>query len=105
VAGDQPVARIWVRRQGELRGAVTFLWWTESGSARADQDFREISPRTARIADGAKGVELLVPLVPDASRQETRTFYVKIDQVSRGATLGTRTLVQVSIVPPQTFEE
>jgi hypothetical protein len=100
VVWDQPVAKIWVRRRGGLRGEVTFVWWTESGSAKVDRDFRAISPRTATIDDGAKGVELLVPLLVDPSRQQPRTFYVKIDGPGSGATLGERTLMQVSIVPP-----
>ncbi|MEO8307522.1 MAG: protein kinase [Pseudomonadota bacterium] len=100
VYGDEPVAKIWVRRRGGLTGEVTFLWWTERGSARVDADFREISPRMATIQSGASGVELLVPLVADESRQQPRTFYVKIDEPGSGATLGDRTLMQVSIVPP-----
>jgi hypothetical protein len=100
VAGDEPVAKIRVRRRGGLTGEVSFLWWTESGSARVDRDFRAITPRTAIIEDGANGVELLVPLIADASRQKPRTFYVKIDEPGLGATLGDQTLMQVSIVPP-----
>jgi hypothetical protein len=100
VAGDEPVAKILVRRRGGLSGEVSFLWWTESGSARVDRDFRAITPRMAVIDDGAKGVELLVPLIADASRQKPRTFYVKIDEPGSGATLGDQTLMQVSIVPP-----
>jgi eukaryotic-like serine/threonine-protein kinase len=99
VAGDQPVAKIWVRRRGGLRGEVTFLWWTESGSAKVDRDFRQISQRTAIINDGANGVELLVPLVEDPSRNQPRTFYVKIDGPGSNATLGDLTLMQVTIVP------
>jgi Protein kinase domain len=100
VAGDQPVAKIWVRRRGGLTGEVSFLWWTESGSARVDQDFRAITPRTATINDGARGVELLVPLVANPARQQSRTFYVKIDEPGERASLGDQTLMQVSIVPP-----
>lgn len=99
VDGDLPVARIWVRRQGSLRGDVSFLWWTESGTARIDEDFREITPRTAVVKDGARGVELLVPVMPNASRQEERTFYVRIDNADRGASIGSRNLMQVAIVP------
>lgn len=100
VEADQPVARIWVRRRGRLSGEVSFLWWTETGSAQVDRDFRRITPRTAVIDSGASGVELLVPLVVDPSRQQPRTFYVKIDEPGSGSTLGERTLMQVSIVPP-----
>jgi Protein kinase domain len=100
VPGDQPVARIWVRRREGLKGEVSFLWWTESGSAKIDQDFREISPRTAIIDDGANGVELLVPLVENPSRDKPRAFYVKIDEPGSNARLGNLTLMQVLIVPP-----
>lgn len=99
VPGDQPVARIWVRRRDGLKGEVSFIWWTESGSAKVDQDFREITPRTAAIEDGAEGVELLVPLLENPSRDQPRTFYVKIDEPGSNARLGERTLMQVLIEP------
>jgi hypothetical protein len=100
VPGDQPVARIRVRRRESLKGEVSFTWWTESGSAKIDQDFRRISPRPAIIDDGADGVELLVPLVEDPSRDKPRAFYVKIDEPGSNARLGELTLMQVLIVPP-----
>ncbi len=94
------VARIWVARRGSLNSEVTFRWWTETGTAQADRDFRAIAPRIGVIPEGARGVELLVPLMPDPQRREPRTFYVKIDEPGPGAELGTRTLMQVAIVPP-----
>ena len=100
VPGDQPVARIWVRRRESLKGEVSFTWWTESGTAKIDQDFRRISPRPAIIDDGADGVELLVPLVENPSRDKPRAFYVKIDEPGSNARLGDLTLMQVLIVPP-----
>jgi hypothetical protein len=96
------VARIWVSRRDNLNGAVTFQWWTETGSAEEDRHFRRILPRTETIPSGANGIEVLVPLVPDPERSETRTFYVKIDAPGPRATLGSRTLMQVSIVPTGT---
>jgi serine/threonine protein kinase len=100
VPGDQPVARIWVRRRESLKGEVSFTWWTESGTAKIDQDFRRVSPRPAIIDDGADGVELLVPLVENPSRDKPRAFYVKIDEPGSNARLGDLTLMQVLIVPP-----
>jgi hypothetical protein len=96
----EPVARIWVSRRGAANREVTFRWWTETGTAQVDRDFRGIEPRVAVIPEGSRGVELLIPLMPDASRLEPRTFYVKIDEPGPGADLGTRTLMQVAIVPP-----
>jgi hypothetical protein len=94
-----PVARIWVRRRGSLEQAVSFQWWTENGSAKDDRDFIGAMPSVAVIPSGARGVELRVPLIPDAQRREPRTFFVKIDR-ARGARLGESTLLQVAIVPP-----
>jgi serine/threonine protein kinase len=100
VETTEPVARIWVMRSGNLDREVTFRWWTETGTAQVDRDFRAIEPRFGVIPEGARGVELLVPLMPDPDRREPRTFYVKIDEPGPGADLGKRTLMQVAIVPP-----
>lgn len=96
----EPVVRVQVTRQGMLDREVTFRWWTETGTAQVDRDFRAIEPRMGMIPAGAHGTELLVPLMPDPARREPRTFYVKIDEPGPGADLGTRTLMQVAIVPP-----
>ena len=58
VDGSQPFARVWVRRRGGMRSEVSFLWWTESGSAQADRDYAEISPRREVIPAGANGIGL-----------------------------------------------
>jgi hypothetical protein len=69
---------------------------TAPRSLRARLDF----PTTAvEVTDGDGGVELRVPLLPDSTRQQPRTFYVKIDAPGLGATLGPRTLTQVTIIP------
>jgi hypothetical protein len=99
VATGESVARIWVRRQGSLRGPATFFWWTEPGSAREVRDFAQILRRWEVIPDGAAGIELRVPLVRDSTRTQTRNFYVKIERGSSGAELGVRTIAQVEIVP------
>lgn len=96
----EPVARIRVVRQGAMNREVSFRWWTEPGTAQIDRDFRAIEPRTSVIAEGVRDIELLVPMVPDPTRREPRTFFVKIDAPSAGTDLGTRTLAQVAIVPP-----
>ena len=63
-----------------------------------------MKPQMAEIPDGAHGVALMVPLVSDRSRAEPRTFYVKIDETGTDATLGERTLVQVTILPADNNE-
>lgn len=99
VGGDQPFARVWVRRRDNLEGTVSFRWWTETGSAVLNRDFLRIQPRTELIPAGDRGVELRVPLLTDPTRVQPRTFYVKIDDPGAGATLGASTLTQVTIVP------
>jgi hypothetical protein len=97
---QEPFARIVVHRLGNLQGAVSFKWWTETGSALVNRDFLGIEPRLEWIPDGARSVELRVPLLTDPSRHESRSFYVKIQGAgSVNAVLGTRTLTQVSIQP------
>lgn len=96
----EPVARIRVVRQGAMNREVSFRWWTEPGTAQIDRDFRAIEPRTSVIPEGLRDIELLVPMMPDPTRREPRTFFVKIDTPSAGTDLGTRTLAQVAIVPP-----
>jgi hypothetical protein len=101
VDGNQSVAKIWVRRRGDLRGPVTFYWWTETGSAQVMRDFTQIMRRWEVIGDGEAGIELRVPLTGRALRTGTLTFYVKIDRTRSGALLGRRTLAQIEILPPR----
>lgn len=100
IPADEPVARLWVRRQGRMSGTASFRWWTESGTAEADRHFRRIAPVVAEIPAGARGVELIVPLVPGAVMDRPRTFYVRIDEPDARSTLGDEVLMQVVIVPP-----
>lgn len=96
----QTVARLKVQRRGATAKAVTFVWWTETGTAQPGVDFLAVSPRAAEFPAGAASVELFVPLVANAENKQLRTFYVKIDEAGADAELGERTLAQVSIVPP-----
>lgn len=100
VPADESVARLWVRRQGRMSGAASFRWWTESGTAQVDRHFRRVAPRIAEIPGGARGVELLVPLVPGMRLDRPRTFYVRIDEPDARSMLGDEVLMQVVIVPP-----
>jgi hypothetical protein len=94
------LARVRVLRRGSTTRNVTFVWWTENGSAEPDIDFYAVTPRGAEFAANSASVDLFVPLIPGATRTEPVTFYVKIDEAGNGARLGDRTLAQVSIVPP-----
>jgi Protein kinase domain/Calx-beta domain len=99
VSDGQTVARVRVKRRGNLRSSVEFVWWTENGSAQGGVDFNSVSPRTAQFPAGASSVELFVPLVPSVIHKQPSTFYVKVDEAGIGAELGEQTLVQISLVP------
>ena len=99
VTDGQPAAKFYVHRAGSLQGPVTFSWRTESGTAQADRDFVPVASRSEVIEDGTRGLELRVPLLPDATRKSVRAFTIRIERAGDGAALGDRTLAQVEIVP------
>jgi serine/threonine protein kinase len=92
-----PAARIVVRRTGSTRGEVSFSWWTEAGTAKPGQDFMLVAPREERIDDGKSFASLFVPVVADATRRRSKSFYVVINNPSAEASLGKRTLTMVTI--------
>jgi serine/threonine protein kinase len=96
-----PAARVLVRRKGNLHGAVTFTWWTESGTAKPGQDFMAVSPHPEIIEDGKNSVSLFIPVVGDSTRRQPKSFYVVINDPSAGVALGSRTLTMVTIPPSE----
>jgi serine/threonine protein kinase len=97
VPPSDPAARIVVHRTGSTRGDLSFSWWTESGTAKAEQDFMSVAPREEHIDDGKSSVSLFVPVVADATRRRSKSFYVVINNPSPDASLGKRTLTMVTI--------
>jgi serine/threonine protein kinase len=97
VSPGDPAARIVVHRTGSTRGDLSFSWWTESGTAKAEQDFMSVGPREEHIEDGKSSVSLFVPVVADATRHRSKSFYVVINNPSPEASLGKRTLTMVTI--------
>lgn len=94
-----PAARVVVRRTGSLRGDVSFSWWTESGTAKAGQDFVAVAAHEEHIEDGKSAANLFIPVVGDPNRRQPKSFYVVINEPSAGASLGSRTLTMVTIPP------
>ena len=93
----QPVARVPVSRRDNYQREVSFTWSTESGTAKPGQDFMPVYSRTEYISAGAPLTQLLVPIVQNPRRHLPRTFYVVVDTPGAGATLGMRTITQVTI--------
>jgi hypothetical protein len=97
------VARVVVRRKGASRGEASFLWWTESGTAKPGVDFAAIAPRIERIESGKSSATLLVPIVSDSTRKTAKSFYVLIDDAGpdSGATVVNRSTTIVTLSPAE----
>ena len=85
--GDS-AARILVRRSGSTRAEARFEWWTENGTAVADQDYVGWGRRVERIPAGQVSVTLLVPVIKDPTRNSARRFYVLIGEAGDSARVG-----------------
>ena len=94
----EPTARVIVRRSRSLRGDVNFTWWTESGTAKSGTDFVPVTAHTERMESGQSTVNLVIPVVVDPGRRESRSFYVVIDDPGDNAMLGARTLTMVTLI-------
>ena len=99
VPSGETSAEISVHRKGSLRGGTSFTWWTESGTAKPGTDFSPIMPQIAQIGDGKSSVTLSIPL-SGAAHPQPKSFYVVIDQTEGGAALAGRTLMMVTLQPP-----
>ena len=88
VLPGEPAAHVIVRRRGSLQGDVSFVWSTEGASAQPERDFIASGPRAQQIPAGVSSVTLLVPIVSDGTRTESRVFYVSIGEPGGGAELG-----------------
>ena len=93
-------AEVHVRRSAGTSGRASFVWWTEPGSARADEDYFSQARTTQTFSAGLKSASLFVRLVPSASRESARIFYVVIGDPSAGNALGRVTRVPV-LLPPR----
>jgi len=101
VAPGEPVARVTLRRKGNLRGPASFMWWTEPGTARAGVDFSASAPHIETFGNGQSLDTLLIPIVSNPARHEERSFYLVIDDAgpdSSAAVLG-RTTTMITILP------
>jgi hypothetical protein len=86
----ESVARVTVHRKGNMHGDLSFMWWTESGTAKPVVDYTAAAPQIAHIESGKYSTTLLVPIVANRSRHSERSFYVVIDDA--GADSGARVI-------------
>jgi hypothetical protein len=87
VSGDEPAARIVVRRLDGTDGDVNFSWWTEGASARPDVDYASLGRRIERIPAGTDKITVYVPIISNPLRNPLSRFYVALgDPDASGAT-------------------
>jgi len=100
VEPTEPVARVKVRRRGNLRGDAVFTWWTESGTAKPGQDFTPVLPGVEHIADGRDSITLNIPVL-STPHGKSKSFFVVIDRDDSGGggALGARNVTLVTIQP------
>lgn len=87
-----------VTRTGSTRKDATFNWALLPNSAETGSDFAGIGPSTERIPAGSRKVELTIPLVSDAIKENTELFLVELSTQQDGLTLGERTRAAVILV-------
>jgi serine/threonine protein kinase len=85
VASGEPAARVVVRRLGGGDGELSFIWWTEGGSAQPDVDYAELGRRVDRIPSGADQVTLFVPIISIPRRDRPSHFYVALAATGNGS--------------------
>ena len=78
VADNAAAASVVVRRTGGSANAISFIWWTEQGSAKADVDFAPLGRRTEHIPSGADNVTLYIPIISNPLRHQTTRFSVAL---------------------------
>jgi serine/threonine protein kinase len=101
VVPGEPAARVTLRRKGNLKGGVSFMWWTESGTAKSGVDFAASAPHLESMGNNQSLDTLLIPIVSNPARREERSFYLVIDDAGpdAGATVIGRTTAMITILP------
>jgi eukaryotic-like serine/threonine-protein kinase len=99
IRAGQKFAEIRVYRSTGSKGATSFDWWTEPGSALADTDFAPQAPTTIFFPSGVHAVSLFIKLVPNTSRKRAAVFYVVLGNPSTGSALGALSKAAVSLHP------
>jgi eukaryotic-like serine/threonine-protein kinase len=99
IRAGQKFAEIRVHRSTGSKGATSFDWWTEPGSALADTDFAPQAPTTIFFPSSVHAVSLFIKLIPNTSRKRAAVFYVVLGNPSNGSALGALSKAAVSLHP------
>jgi hypothetical protein len=95
--GDGAV-RLTVKRTGSVRNETAFRWSLKGNSAEAGADFAAIGPNREYMAAGVGSLNITIPLVSDATVENTELFLVELESVEGGAELGELPRAAVIIV-------
>jgi serine/threonine protein kinase len=97
VAGNEPAARIVVRRLGGTDGDISFSWWTEGASARPDVDYASLGRRIERIPAGTDKITVYVPIISNPQRNPLSRFYVALGEADASAAAAPNARASVTI--------
>ena len=78
VGPGDPAARIVVQRQAGSEGDLTFIWWTEGGTAEPDVDYAPLGARTERLISGQDKLTVYVPIISNPQRTHGAQFRVAL---------------------------
>lgn len=87
-----------VRRNGSTRGAVRFRWALRANSAEPGSDYAGIGPDIEEIPAGSRTTTITIPLVMDATPENTELFLVELEAVDGGPEIGAQAHAAVIIV-------
>ena len=78
VGPGDPAARIIIQREAGSEGDLTFIWWTEGGTAEPDVDYAPLGARTERLINGQDKLTVYVPIISNPQRNRLAQFRVAL---------------------------
>lgn len=90
--------KLTVVRSGSIGKEAKFIWMVLPNSAEAGIDYADFGASAERIPAGNRRVELTVPLVSDAVKENTELFLVELSAQEGGLKLGERRRAAVILV-------
>lgn len=97
VTEGTPHVEITVVRVNGSAGEISADLLIRDGTAKAPQDYTNISPRTLRFADGQTRQIVRIPIIDDDIREDPETFTVSLLNPSQGTRLGQKRTATVTI--------
>jgi hypothetical protein len=78
VGPGDPAARIIIQREAGSQGDLSFIWWTEGGTAEPDVDYAPLGARTERMINGQDKLTVYVPIISNPQRTSLAQFRVAL---------------------------